>query len=163
VKLQMVENWQQIMQRNETRAVRDQSNSALYNDPVSSLVAQHGPNGSQQQQGEWRNDEFNRLAIELETSTDRARRRVAFRRMLEIAEREDPAYTVLHQNATFTAKPKAIRWRQPAAFAMDFRAEAWGGVLLLPAKGRAGQVVRMARMNCLGDLYARERWGWTSL
>jgi peptide/nickel transport system substrate-binding protein len=35
---------------------------------------------------------------------------------------------VLHQNATFTAKPKAIRWRQPAAFAMDFRAEAWGGV-----------------------------------
>jgi uncharacterized membrane protein len=35
--------------------------------------------------------------------------------------------------------------------------------LLLPAKGRAGQVVRMARMNCLGDLYARERWGWTSL
>jgi hypothetical protein len=35
--------------------------------------------------------------------------------------------------------------------------------LLLPAKARAGQVVRMARMNCLGDLYARERWGWTSL
>jgi peptide/nickel transport system substrate-binding protein len=127
IQLQMVENWQQIMQRNETRAVRDWSNSALFNDPVSSLVAQHGPNGSQQQQGEWSNEEFNRLAIELETSTDRARRRVVFRRMLEIAEREDPAYTVLHQNATFTAKPKAIRWRQPAAFAMDFRAEAWGG------------------------------------
>ena len=128
VQLQMVENWQQIMQRNETRAIRDWSNSALYNDPVSSLTSQHGPNGSQQQQGEWRNDEFNRLAIELETSTDRARRRAVFRRMLEIAEREDPAYTVLHQNATFTAKPKAIRWRQPAAFAMDFRAAAWGGV-----------------------------------
>ncbi|WP_439578038.1 ABC transporter substrate-binding protein [Elioraea sp.] len=128
VQLQMVENWQQIMQRGETRAIRDWSNSALYNDPVSSLTSQHGPNGSQQQQGEWRNDEFNRLAIELETSTDRARRRVVFRRMIEIAEREDPAYTVLHQNATFTAKPKAIRWRQPAAFAMDFRAEAWGGV-----------------------------------
>ncbi|WP_333670098.1 ABC transporter substrate-binding protein [Elioraea tepidiphila] len=128
VQLQMVENWQQIMQRNEMRAVRDWSNSALFNDPVSSLVAQHGPNGSQQQQGEWSNEEFNRLAIELETSTDRTRRRAVFRRMLEIAEREDPAYTVLHQNATFTAKPRAIRWRQPAAFAMDFRAEAWGGI-----------------------------------
>jgi peptide/nickel transport system substrate-binding protein len=129
VQLQMVENWQQIMQRGPTRAIRDWSNSALFSDPVSSLVAQHGPNGSQQQQGEWRNDEFNTLSTELETSTDRARRRVVFRRMLEIAEREDPAFTVLHQNATFTAKPKAIRWRQPAAFAMDFRAEAWGGVV----------------------------------
>jgi peptide/nickel transport system substrate-binding protein len=128
VQLQMVENWQQIMQRGPARAIRDWSNSALFSDPVSSLVAQHGPNGSQQQQGEWRNDEFNLLSTELETSTDRARRRVVFRRMLEIAEREDPAFTVLHQNATFTAKPKAIRWRQPAAFAMDFRADAWGGV-----------------------------------
>jgi putative transposase len=29
--------------------------------------------------------------------------------------------------------------------------------LLLPPKDRAGQVVRMARMNCLGDLYRRAR------
>ena len=35
--------------------------------------------------------------------------------------------------------------------------------LLLPPKDRAGQVVRMARMNCLGDWYRRARWGWTSL
>lgn len=35
--------------------------------------------------------------------------------------------------------------------------------VLLPPKERAGQVVRMARMNCLGDLYPRARWGWTSL
>ena len=34
-----------------------------------------------------------------------------FKRMLEICEREDPAYTVLHQNATFTAKRKDIRWK----------------------------------------------------
>ncbi len=49
-----------------------------------------------------------------------------FRRMLEIAEREDPAYTVLHQNATFTAKRKDIRWKAAPAFAMDFRAGNWG-------------------------------------
>ena len=92
-----------------------------YNDPVSSLVAQHGPHGQQQQIGEWTNAELNKLSEFLETSTDRAARRKAFRRMLEIAEREDPAYTVLHQNATFTAKPKSIKWKASPAFAMDFR------------------------------------------
>ena len=62
----------------------------------------------------------------LETSTDQARRKLAFRRMLEIAEREDPAYTVLHQNATFTAKRRDLRWKAAPAFAMDFRAANWG-------------------------------------
>ena len=127
VEIQVKENWQQILERTPTRAVRDWSNSAPFNDPVSSIVAQHGPNGQQQQAGEWRNDEMNTLSVELETSTDRARRKAAFRRMLEIAEREDPAYTVLHQNATFTAKPKALAWKASPAFAMDFRAENWGG------------------------------------
>ena len=93
-----------------------------FNDPVSSLVAQHGPNGQQQQIGEFTNAEANKLSEFLETSTDRAARRKAFRRMLEICEREDPAYTVLHQNATFTAKPKSIKWKAAPAFAMDFRA-----------------------------------------
>jgi peptide/nickel transport system substrate-binding protein len=121
VQINSVENWSQIMQRNDSRAVRDWSNSAPFSDPVSSIVNQHGPNGQQQQIGEWTNAEMNQLCEVLETSTDRARRRTAFRRMLEICEREDPAYTVLHQNATFTAKPKALRWKASPAFAMDFR------------------------------------------
>jgi peptide/nickel transport system substrate-binding protein len=69
---------------------------------------------------------MNRLSVELETSTDRARRRAVFARMLVITEREDPAYTVLHQNATFTAKRRDIRWKASPAFAMDFRATNWG-------------------------------------
>ncbi|MBP0463501.1 ABC transporter substrate-binding protein [Roseomonas sp. PWR1] len=121
VQIQMVENWAQVFARETPRAVRDWSNSAPFNDPVSSIVNQHGPNGQQQQVGEWTNDEFNRLSGELETSTDRARRRIAFRRMLEIAEREDPAFTVLHQNATFTAKRRDVAWKASPAFAMDFR------------------------------------------
>src|SRR5689334_24165462 len=63
----------------------------------------------QQQVGEWTNTELNQLSEFLETSTDRPARKKAFRRMLEIAEREDPAYTVLHQNATFTADRKSTR------------------------------------------------------
>lgn len=121
VQINSVENWSQIMQRNDSRAVRDWSNSAPFSDPVSSIVNQHGPNGQQQQIGEWTNTEMNQLCEVLETSTDGARRRTAFRRMLEICEREDPAYTVLHQNATFTAKPRALQWKASPAFAMDFR------------------------------------------
>ncbi|MCO4052826.1 MAG: ABC transporter substrate-binding protein [Bosea sp.] len=121
VQINTVENWSQIMARGEARAIRDWSNSAPFSDPVSSIVNQHGPNGSQQQAGEWTNAEMNQLSEVLETSTDRAKRKTAFRRMLEICEREDPAYTVLHQNATFTAKPKALRWKASPAFAMDFR------------------------------------------
>jgi peptide/nickel transport system substrate-binding protein len=126
VAIDMKENWSQILERGPTRAVRDWSNSAPFNDPVSSLVAQHGPNGQQQQVGEYANEELNRLCVELETSTDRARRKVVFRRLLEIAEREDPAYTVLHQNATFTAKRRETPWRAAPAFAMEFRSMNWG-------------------------------------
>ena len=132
VQIETKENWTQIMERNDARAVRDWSNSAPYNDPVSSLVAQHGPQGQQQQIGEWTNAELNQLSELLETSIDRPARRKAFRRMLEIAEREDPAYTVLHQNATFTAKPKAIKWKASPAFAMDFRPGSFGVLTMLP-------------------------------
>ncbi len=126
VQISMKENWTQIFERGPERGIRDWSNSAVFNDPVSSIVSQHGPNGEQQQYGEWTNEEMNRLSLELETSTDRARRKQVFARMLQITEREDPAYTVLHQNATFTAKRKAIKWKAAPSFAMDFRAGNWG-------------------------------------
>lgn len=125
VQIEMKENWSQIFDRGAPRAVRDWSNSAPFNDPVSSIVNQHGPNGQQQQVGEWTNEEMNTLSRELETSTDHARRRVIFRRLLEICERDDPAYTVLHQNATFTVKRKDLKWKAAPAFAMDFRSVNW--------------------------------------
>ena len=125
VEIGMKENWTQILERGPTRAIRDWSNSASFNDPVSSIVSQHGPNGEQQQYGEWANGEMNTLSYELETSTDRARRHAIFARMLQICEREDPAYSVLHQNATFTGKPKSINWKAAPSFAMDFRPRNW--------------------------------------
>ena len=122
VELQMKENWQQIFDTNSPRAIRDWSNSAPFNDPVSSIVNQHGPNGQQQQSGEWENAEFNTLSGLLETSTNMPNRGRAFHRMLEIAEREDPAYTVLHRNVVFYGKRKDIGWKWSPTFAMDFRA-----------------------------------------
>ena len=126
VQITMKENWSQVFERSPERGIRDWSNSAVFSDPVSSIVSQHGPNGEQQQYGEWTNAEMNTLSTELETSTDRARRKQIFARLLQICEREDPAYTVLHQNATFTAKRKDIRWKAAPSFAMDFRAANWG-------------------------------------
>ena len=126
VQIETKENWSQIFARDTVRGVRDWSNSAEFNDPVSSIVRQHGPNGQQQQYGEWTNEEMNRLSVELEVGTDRAKRKQAFARMLQICEREDPAYTLLHQNATFTVKPRALKWRAAPSFAMDFRASNWG-------------------------------------
>ncbi len=126
VEIGMKENWTQVFERSPTRGIHDWSASAAYNDPVSSIVSQFGPNGEQQQYGEWTNPEMNTLSVEMETSTDRERRHAIFARMLRICEREDPSYTVLHQNATFTAKPRAIRWKAAPSFAMDFRAHNWG-------------------------------------
>jgi len=127
VQIEMKENWAQIWEREGKRAVHDWSNSAQFNDPVSSIVAQHGPQGQQQQTNEWSNDEMNRLCKVLAEGTNMAQRRAAFARMLEICERDDPAYTVLHQNATFTGKLKSIVWKESPDFAMDFRAANWGG------------------------------------
>ena len=123
VEIQMKENWQQIFGKDTPRAVRDWSNSALYNDPVSSIVNQHCTRGQQQQVGEWTNEEFNKLCNELEGSTDMAKRPAMFRRMLEIIEREDPGYTVLHRSVIFTGKRKDMAWAYSPTQAMDFRAE----------------------------------------
>ncbi len=125
VVIEMRENFPQVLSREGQRGVRDWSNSASFNDPVSSLVAQHGPQGQQWQIGEWRNEEFGTLSGALETGTDPGRRRAAFRRMLEIAEREDPAYTVLHQSVNLTAKRRDLRWRAGQSFVMDFRNRNW--------------------------------------
>lgn len=122
IQIEMKENWQQIFEQNGQRAIRDWSNSAPFSDPISSIVNQHGPQGQQQQAGEWTNEEMNKLSGLLETETDMAKRRDMFARMLVICEREDPAYTVLHQNAVFTGKRKDIQWKAAPDFSMDLRA-----------------------------------------
>jgi ABC-type transport system substrate-binding protein len=126
VQIEMRENFPQVLSWEGQRGVRDWSNSASFNDPVSSLTAQHGPEGQQWQIGEWRNEEFGALSQQFETGSEPAERRALFRRMLEIAEREDPAYTVLHQSVSLTAKRRDLRWRAGQSFVMDFRGRNWG-------------------------------------
>ncbi len=126
IELTMKENWTQIRDLSSPRGVRDWSGGASFNDPVGGMIATFGPGGSSTAAKEWTNAEFNQLATQMQTSTDKALRKRIWRRLLEIAEREDPAYTVLHQNASFTAKRRDIAWRACPSFVMDFRASNWG-------------------------------------
>ncbi len=123
--LEVKENWAQVLDKSGPRGIRDWSNSPTSDDPVSSIVNQHGPNGAQQANGEWTNDEMNRLSTALETGTDMAERRRVFARMLQICERDDPAYVVLHQNATFVAKRTTLPWRASPSFFLDFSSRNW--------------------------------------
>jgi peptide/nickel transport system substrate-binding protein len=126
IQLEIKENWPQVLDRAGPRGVRDWSNSATYDDPISSIVNQHGPNGAQQTNGEWTNPEMNTLSAAMETEADRIKRQALFARMLAICEREDPAYIVLHQNATFTAKRRDLPWRAPPSFLLDLSPQGWG-------------------------------------
>jgi peptide/nickel transport system substrate-binding protein len=122
VQMQMIENASQMTQPPQNRGVRDWSNTHTFADPVGSLIRGMGRGGELQRVGEWTNEEFNTLADELQSSTDRARRRVVFRRMLEIIEREDPGITVLHTAATFLGVRRDIRWQPSRGWPLDFRA-----------------------------------------
>ena len=117
--IQVCENWSQVLDTTRPRGARDWSNSAVFDDPVSSLVNQHGPHGAQQTNREWTNPELNRLCDVLESGTEMDERRRVFARMLQIAEREDPAYLVLHQNAAFTAKRRDLDWKASPSFFLD--------------------------------------------
>ncbi|MGL4439238.1 MAG: ABC transporter substrate-binding protein, partial [Bosea sp. (in: a-proteobacteria)] len=120
VVIEMKENWSQITAAGNGRAIYDNSSSAFFNDPVSYVPGTFGPNGSYAPT--WQNEEFNRLVPILESSTDPEERRRVYRRMLEITERDDPAITVMHQTANFTAKRRNISWKPARSFVMDFRA-----------------------------------------
>ena len=125
VEIEMKENWAQVHDPEGVKGVRDWSASNNINDPITPLVVQFGPNGEAQQKKDWSNDEVNKLSVIMETSTDRDQRKKAIKRMLEICEREDPAYNVLHQNAVFTGMKKELNWKAAPAFAMDFRSTNW--------------------------------------
>jgi peptide/nickel transport system substrate-binding protein len=122
VVIEMKENGAQVTEPAPGRAIRDWSSTALFGDPVAGLMRSYGPRTESELGGEWTNAEFMRLAGDLTASTDIEARRAAFRRMLEIVEREDPGYLVLHQAAGFTAKRRDIAWRASKGWPMDFRA-----------------------------------------
>ncbi|MBU8541548.1 ABC transporter substrate-binding protein [Roseomonas tokyonensis] len=120
VQIEMLENFSQVTARTPGRGIRDWSNTSIFGDPVAGILRSFGPRTEAERNGEWANEEFNRVTTALEAETDLERRREMFRRLLTIVEREDPGYIVLHQAAAFTAKRKDIQWRAANGWAMVF-------------------------------------------
>ena len=119
VELAMKENWGQILGHFPERGICDNSNSAWFGDPVASIAAV-GPGGQTWEAGQWRNDDAAAALSLLQSSVDIDVRRKAFRQILQLVERDDPGYTVLHQNANFTGTRRAICWKAGQSFVMDF-------------------------------------------
>jgi peptide/nickel transport system substrate-binding protein len=123
VQIEMKENFSQVTERSPGRGIRDWSNTSLFGDPVAGILRSFGPRTEAARNGEWINEEFDRVSEALVAETDIARRRAHFRRVLDLLEREDPGYIVLHQAAAFTAKRRDIAWRASKGWAMDFRGD----------------------------------------
>jgi peptide/nickel transport system substrate-binding protein len=126
VQIEMKENWGQVIGRFEGRGLCDNSNTAVFNDPVAPMSV-YAPGGQTWASGQWQNDEAPRLMDALQTEPELAARRATFRRLLTLTEREDPAYTVLFQTANFTGKRRDLPWQAAKSFVMDFSARNWGG------------------------------------
>ena len=123
VETPFTDSWGEVIKDTAT-SVANWSSGASMNDPIAGIVSGFGPK-SFVYPYVWANDEFDTLVTTLETSLDPEARHAAFARMLEIAEREDPAYMVLHQNANFIGVRKDITWQPSPDFTMDFRPGNW--------------------------------------
>ncbi|KKC37299.1 ABC transporter substrate-binding protein [Devosia epidermidihirudinis] len=124
VETPFTDNWGAVI-KDPSTGVANWSSGASMPDPISGMVNNIGP-GSFIRPEVWSNEEFDNLVGTLETSLDGTERRDAFARMMDIAEREDPAYMVLHRNASFTGVRKDIQWQASPDFTMDFRPSNWG-------------------------------------
>lgn len=102
-------------------AIRNWSNTALYPDPIGSLVRLYGTSSFVQVQNFWRNDAFNRDAEVLNGSVDVAERAAAHRRMLDIYDHADPPGCVLHHFGMFYGQQADLGWRPYEFEVMDLR------------------------------------------
>lgn len=102
VKLEVKENWDQILEDNETRHIIDASFTAYYPDPMGQFWRRFGPNGGRDG-SYWHNTpEMIALGETLATSVDTDERRDVFRQMLDNFE-QNPNGALLHTLAGFKA------------------------------------------------------------
>ena len=130
VKLEMKENWSQILKNDETRHIINLSNTAFYLDPVGMTWRRLGPQWWGRKENKYMGkapmtelpEEFDNLGKILETSTDLQARRKAVRRMLEICDFEEPALISLHAMTMFYGQRDEIEWTAYPAEYMDLTA-----------------------------------------
>ncbi|MEO0823113.1 MAG: ABC transporter substrate-binding protein, partial [Pseudomonadota bacterium] len=110
VRLDMVENWDQVYEDNEERGIFDGSFTAYYPDPVGQIWRRFGPNGSWAQRGMYTiNDTFLELGSVLESNPDTKVRREVFAQLLDNFE-GDPHGTPLHSLTQFYGVRDDVNW-----------------------------------------------------
>ncbi len=117
-KLDIVENTDTIT--GDLKMVRNWSNSIRYPDPAGGLWNLWGPYNGPQQNKEWTPVEFNKLGEELDQSSDLAKRRDVFQKMLDAWEDDAPG-TILYQPLETYGARKAVNWKPYNFYYMDLR------------------------------------------
>ncbi|WP_246617915.1 ABC transporter substrate-binding protein [Rhizobium populisoli] len=117
-KLDIVESTDNIP--SDKRMVRTWSNSIRYPDPAGGLWNLWGPYGGVQQNKDWVPVEFNKLGEELDRTSDTAKRRDVFQKMVDIWEEEAPG-TILYQPLETYGVRKAVKWQPYNFYYMDLR------------------------------------------
>ncbi|MGO4138483.1 ABC transporter substrate-binding protein [Rhizobium brockwellii] len=117
-KLDIVESTDNIP--SDIRNARSWSNSIRYPDPAGGLWNLWGPFGGVQQGKDWLPVEFNKLGEELDRTSDTAKRRDVFQKMLDIWEDEAPG-TILYQPLETYGVRKTLKWQPYNSYYMDLR------------------------------------------
>ncbi len=128
VKIEMKENWSQILKNDKTRNLYNVSNTAFYNDPVGLIVRRLGPRSWMRLKNKYGGKDavyvfdkkFDNWGRILETSTDLKTRREAARNMLNYIEYENPTQINLHALTMFYGKRDDVLWTPYPAAGMDF-------------------------------------------
>ncbi|WP_289036597.1 ABC transporter substrate-binding protein [uncultured Roseibium sp.] len=126
VKLEPVENWTQVNDKDSTVHIRPWSNTHRMPDPLGSFVPQWGKDSSVQNNKQlasrsWKAPEkFNELHDVIVAGTDMEVRQQAYREALEIWNDEAPGTMLYNPLETYALK-KDIQWRPVSLYYMDFR------------------------------------------
>ncbi len=130
VKIEVKENWSQILQNDENRHLYNVSNTAVYSDPVGQIWRRLGPKSWMRLEDKYGgkepvyifSEEFDNWGKTLETSTDLETRRNAARNMLNYIEFENAAQINLHALTMFYGKRDEVIWTPFPDGSMDLTA-----------------------------------------
>jgi peptide/nickel transport system substrate-binding protein len=130
VKIEMKENWNQILQNDDTRHLWNLSNTAYFFDPVGQIWRRLGPQCWVRHEDKFGAKEpmyvfpaeFDKQGQILATSSDLQQRRHAAQRMMEIVEHEYPAQLNLHALTMFYGKRESVVWEPDPSEDMDLTA-----------------------------------------
>ena len=130
VKIEVKENWSQILQNDETRHLYNVSNTAVYSDQVGQMWRRLGPTSWMRVENKYGgkepvyifSEEFDKWGKTLETSTDLEARRKAARNMLNYVDFENAAQINLHALTMFYGKRDEVIWTPYPAARMDLTA-----------------------------------------